>query len=234
MRTRAVVTLFFTLSLLAPVWAQQDATSPDRGPNPMRQAFVTSAEGPPVFGDWPEASKGLVGLQAADSICQNLAAAAFLPNHTGFVAWVSDSDDDAYCRVHNLTGKFESNCSQKALPSAAGPWMRTDGQPWAAAIDQLIGSNGVVYTPLNISELGTPIDTFERAYTASDPVGRLNGDTCSDWQGTPVEAAGTGPVYLTTQSWTNFGSAACNAKGTSNHLYCLETGPGGAPGFARR
>jgi hypothetical protein len=65
------------------------------------------------------------GLEAADAICQSRAEAGGL-NGT-FRAWLSDDDDDAYCRIHGLSGKKAENCGQGSLPDFAGNWVRTDG-----------------------------------------------------------------------------------------------------------
>ncbi|HEX7318727.1 MAG TPA: hypothetical protein VF399_00005, partial [bacterium] len=53
--------------------------------------------------------------------------------------------DDAYCRVHNLTGKKSANCGQPALPASAGPWVRMDGFPFGGPIDNILSPNGIVY-----------------------------------------------------------------------------------------
>ena len=57
-----------------------------------------------------------------------------------FVAWLSDDNDDAYCRIHLLTGKKSANCGKAVLPVNAGPWLRTDGFPFADRIDKLVES----------------------------------------------------------------------------------------------
>jgi hypothetical protein len=93
--------------------------------------FVTSVTGDGNLGSWADAG-GNTGLAAGDAICQARANAAGL---TGtFVAWLSDDNNDAYCRVHNLTGKKASNCGQGSLPESAGPWVRTDGFPFGPMI----------------------------------------------------------------------------------------------------
>jgi hypothetical protein len=60
-----------------------------------RQVFVTSASGSANFSSWPSATPGAVGLEAADSICRNLATTAGLARPDAFRAWLSDSLDDA-------------------------------------------------------------------------------------------------------------------------------------------
>src|SRR5512144_279538 len=69
-----------------------------------RQVFVTSVYGPATLSSWPVATPGATGTDAADSICRNLAVAAGLDRSSSFRAWLSDSLDDAWCRVQDLTG----------------------------------------------------------------------------------------------------------------------------------
>ena len=144
--------------------------------------FVSSTWGFADLGSWPEAS-GATGAEAGDAICQSLAASASLENPGNFHAWISDSATDAYCRVLGLAGKKADNCGQATLPDG-GPWLRTDGFPFAAAIDQLMAPNGVVYSPLQLDELGSPIPAFAEFFTATQADGTLDSanTTCSDWQ----------------------------------------------------
>jgi len=109
------------------------------------KVFVTSVSGNGNISTWADAG-GKTGLAAADAVCQARANAAGLPGI--FKAWLSDGNDDAYCRVHNLTGKISANCGQSSLPASAGPWVRMDGFPFGARIDQLL--NGTVYSPNTI------------------------------------------------------------------------------------
>lgn len=74
-----------------------------------RLAFVTSVQGNANLQTWADAN-GLSGLAAADRICRQRATAAGLAEADQFVAWMSDSNDDAYCRVHGLPGKRSANC----------------------------------------------------------------------------------------------------------------------------
>lgn len=80
-------------------------------------AFVTSAHGSADLGSWPGADPDTTGLIAADSICANLAADAGLSNASSFVAFLSDSIDDAYFRINNFSGKKDESCVQGALPA---------------------------------------------------------------------------------------------------------------------
>jgi hypothetical protein len=193
-----------------------------------RVAFVTSASGSSDLKTWDQATVGLTGLEAADSICVNLAGAAGLDNPGNFVAWLSDSTDDAYCRVHQLTGKRSANCGQAELPASAGPWVRTDGAPFGAAIADLLWPQNEVYAPLWLDETGSILPfLMSAAWTATEELGQLSEptSTCSDWDGTPAGLGGMGWVDRTSSSWTLFGSLGCGGPG---HLYCLETVAGPA------
>src|SRR3972149_6970160 len=79
-----------------------------------RRMFVTSVTGTGDLSSWADAGG--------------------LPNAAGYRAWLSDSIDDAYCRLHNLTGKKASNCGEAVLPAAAGPRWRPAGAPVGAGL----------------------------------------------------------------------------------------------------
>ena len=189
-----------------------------------RVAFVTSATGTANLSTWDEAADGLTGLAAADSICTTLAAEGGLNNSGNYVAWLSDSADDAYCRLHNLSGKKEANCGELELPVSAGPWVRTDDVPFGASVESFLFPSNVVYTPLRMDENGVSLPITASVWTATSPDGMLRDTTCSDWDGTPAENARVGFVDRTSSSWTGFSSRNCN--NSEVHLYCLETQAG--------
>jgi len=199
---------------------------PVTGWSQPRVAFVTSANGSSDLKTWDQAGDGLAGLQAADSICTSLAEAAGLDNPGNFVAWLSDSADDAYCRIHHLSGKISANCGEVELPVAAGPWVRTDGAPFGAAIAELLDPQHRVYSPLWLDETGGMLlDPMAAAWTATGITGELFGPTCSDWDDSPAGSGGVGWVDRTSLSWTSFGTQGCAGPG---HLYCLEMAAGPA------
>src|SRR5262249_43103730 len=127
MRRFALVLVLF--SLLAP--ARSDAVT--------RRMFVTSVTGTGKLSKWDDAG-GNSGLAAGDAICQKRAELAGLPNFSGYRAWLSDASDDAYCRVHGLTGKkVGEKCHQDPLPASAGPWEIADiAIPFSGPITQLL------------------------------------------------------------------------------------------------
>ena len=198
-----------------------------------RLAFATSVTGTGDLGSWPDAGSA-VGTEAGDAICQARATAAGLANPSNFVAWISDSSDDAYCRLHGLSGTKAGNCGQPALPVAAGPWLQTDGVPFGATIDQLLLPHGVLYTALQVDEFGSALPDFARFFTATDADGsrRTNQTTCGDWQSAASQLTTTGWEERSTHGWTNSGGNNCS---TTAHLVCLESQVGPPlPPFAMR
>jgi hypothetical protein len=196
----------------------------DTSPNII---FVTSETGTGDLSTWPSAG-GKTGLEAADNICQTLADNAGLSGT--FVAWLSDSNNDAYCRIHGLTGK-KGNCSPQNPTSQAGPWVRTDGFPFGGKIDSILGLNGKVYAPAKFDESGNPIPAATPTdlpiqFTGTFEDGTLNTDwsTCSDWTSNAAIYAGAGDSYRTTESWTHLGASFCD---WDRHLLCMQTGSGG-------
>jgi hypothetical protein len=209
------VLVFACAGLAEPVMAQQ------------RVAFVTSVSGDSDLDSWPVDGLTGTGLDAADEICIKLAGEAGLDNAANFVAWMSDSIDDAYCRIHQLEGKKSSNCGQVNLPASAGPWVRTDGKPFAPSVEFVADNDRVVYHPLSVDQDGNAIavDLFTAAWTGTDFEGAFRSPSCDDWNGTPAGSGRMGAPAATRHSWTDFGTQGC--AGTA-YLYCLETEAGSA------
>ena len=192
-------------------------------------AFVTSVMGNGNLGSWADAG-GQAGLAAGDAVCQ---ARAIASNLTGtFKAWLSDSADDAYCRIHNLTGKKSANCGLAALPASAGPWVRRDGFPFGDRIDRML-DDGVVYAPIRYDETGTLVpNEFYFTNTSIDGALRSGYPTpCGDWTSDAAgSSAGGGITDHTTNNWTTYGSRSCSL---AFRLACMQTDAGPAlPAFA--
>ena len=193
------------------------------GPN---VAFTTSVTGNGNLSTWANAG-GTTGLNAADTVCQARADAAGLPGT--FVAWMSDSVDDAYCRVLGLSGQVAANCGQGTLPTNAGPWIRTDGFAFAATIGQI--PSRVIYSPLRYDEFGSRLPAFSSVFTATNADGTLRSDSCADWSSTAVGTFGrNGNPETTGSRWTDSGSTLCSSSAA---IMCMETGSGDdLPAFA--
>ena len=58
---------------------------------PVRLAFATGTSGNGNLKSWPEAAMDKEGIDAGDSICNNMAASAGLPHAGSYKAWLSDA-----------------------------------------------------------------------------------------------------------------------------------------------
>ena len=195
--------------LLALACLTVSATS-TTGATPL-MAFATSSGGTGDLHSWPEvAGTSLVGLAAADRVCAVHAQAAGLPNPASFVAWLSDSNDDAYCRMFGLHGKKANKCGQAVLPTGAGPWVRTDGMPFAAAIE-FATANNAIYSSLDIDESGQ--FASGESFTATSKAGEYDtsfgASDCGGWQSDAVAPyAFVGDALISAEGWTNSAIAA--------------------------
>lgn len=189
-----------------------------------RVAFVTSVNGSGNLGSWADAG-GAVGAEAGDAICRARAIAAGLANAGSFVAWLSTTTDDAYCRLHGITGKKADNCGQMQLPIDAGPWNRTDGAPFTESIDRLLNPERVVYYPLATDEFGDPVAGMTFSGTSNDGAWLPSYGTCSDWTVSSPVFAWKGNSTRGSGGWTSDGNFRCD--GTA-HLFCFEPGSGPA------
>lgn len=194
--------------------------------DPPRVAFVTSWFGGGDLSTWMPAGVGADGLDAADWVCQYLAQDAGLDRPEDFVAWLSDSNDDAYCRIHGFTGKKTDNCGLTELPSNAGPWVRTDGAPFAERIYLMLGENGQVKTPAVLDENGIEALELRYYFTATHVEGGYDyHGACSDWTSSATVPVVVGDAFDTTKSWTEDQPVDQNCEGP-HRLLCMQTGPG--------
>lgn len=187
--------------------------------------FVTSTTGTGDLSSWAGAN-GNTGLAAGDAVCQARATAAGLNGI--FVAWLSDSTNDAYCRVQGLSGKRSANCGQAVLPSVSGPWVRMDGYPFAAGLSEL--ANNGPYTPVKFDETGARVSNGIYVFTGTLQTGAVATNHCSDWTSTLVTSAG-GVLTNTRFDWTE--SASSFSCGSVLRLMCIQRDNGPAlPVFA--
>jgi hypothetical protein len=161
------------------------------GATDLPRVFMTSTEGLANLSSWPDAH-GHTGLAAGDEICRTRAAAAGITDAASYIALLSDSTSDAYCRLHGLTGKRANLCGQSSLPVGAGPWYRMDDLPAIDIAERSMTAwptGGYVPRPIVYNEFGAafPI-TYPRtdiAFTSTDATGSLDtSGSCSDWAGT--------------------------------------------------
>lgn len=108
------------------------------------------------------------------------------------------------------------------MPTNAGPWVRTDGHPFAPTIDELI-NNDVIYAPVRYDETGTLVTGNYFTGTADD--GTVGGGHCNNWtDSTDVYYANFGFTETTTSFWTHYGGIDCDGE---IRLLCFQTGTGG-------
>jgi hypothetical protein len=154
-----------------------------------RYVFVTSA----VYdGD-------LGGLRGADAKCQARADAAKLGGK--FRAWLSDGAIEARSRI-----------------DAKGPYVRTDGEPVAADLGDLLAAT--LENPLSINEYGSPITVDLVAWTGTSPSGARIAPSCSSWTRNQVLDYGVaGATDSTASRWTDDQNRSCS---TLRRLYCFQ------------
>jgi len=147
----------------------------------------------------------LGGTLQADQACQMAAAAAGLPTTLAgndYVAWLSAVNSEA---------------RQRLAPATRG-WVRPDGKPFTDTIFGL--SNGVVFYPLRVTELGDVVDA-EWVWTGTSWDGTADSLNCANWtNGTSGSYARLGSTAGGTIAWTAAGSASCSG---AYRLYCLGT-----------
>lgn len=173
---------------------------------------MTSATGSADLSSWPQAG-GETGLAAGDAICRTLAATAGLDRADAFVAWLSDSRDDAYCRAQGRTGRRAQGCAEGA--AEAGPWVRTDGATFGAGIVDLLA--GEVYVPVDRDESGVRVPP-DLVFTGTGPDGEAGSATCGDWTSTDG-ATLVGDTRGTTTAWSFVSSGSCSRP---KRLLCLD------------
>jgi hypothetical protein len=208
---RIPVSVLFAVVLAAPLGAA------------TRRMFVTSVSGTGNLSSWADAG-GQAGVDAGDAICQARAAAAGLPNATAYRAWLSDSLDDAYCRIHDLAGKKATNCGEPTLPAAAGPWWRTDGEPFGAGLPELVAPVQKILNVAAFDEFGIGFG-LGAIWTGTSGDGVVAANSCSGWtSAAPGSSGETGSSYLTSWGWTQNGWIACSSDFL--RLLCFESGVG--------
>lgn len=139
--------------------ADAGETPTDGGTDPTdthNVVFVTSSQ---------QAAGTLGGLQGADALCQERAAAADLPRADSYVAWLSDDTIPAKDRLIGSRG-----------------WVRTDGRPVADTLDEL--TSGILYYPPALDEHGTrpsPSQAAVATGTENDGTRHLQAHRCQEW-----------------------------------------------------
>ena len=202
---------------------------------PIRRMFITPE---PVSGDLSTGPgvDGELGIEAGDAICRHWAAAGGLPNANGFVAFLSDSENDAVCRVRGLFSTNENNCDVEGERPDAGPWRRADDLSWGGPIDLVLDDfAGAMRRPTAVDVFGnellvppTPGSIFTvgvEYFTGSNDGVAASALTCSDWTSSQMGQLVRFGDSLRTGS--DFGGSDF-ARDCSESLYllCFEMGAG--------
>lgn len=174
---------------------------------------------------------GVDGVAAGDYICRVLALRAGLAEPSSYRAWLSDSADDAFCRLLGLHGKKGTDCGQSDLVAAAGPWARTDDLAFAQSLLALTAGPGgasVVLSPARVNENGNGVTTLREVWTGTTTSGVAIASTCFDWQSSASHDSGAlGSTVRTVDHWTSTtGAQDCDR---ARRLLCLQLGTGPAP-----
>lgn len=185
------------------------------------RVFVTSLTGGIDLSTWAD-SAGQTGLAAADEICTAHAARAGLSGT--YIAWASDSNDDAYCRIHGLSGKKAALCGQMTLPATAGPWLRMDYYPYADTIDKMLFPNDNVFSPPRYTESG--LFTASTFITNTSSSGEENFSTaCGDWTSS-VTTGGSAISGSKAYQLSHATTVNVDCDQTNVSLICMQTGSG--------
>ncbi len=191
----------------------------------LRYTFVTSSSGTGNLSSWTGAN-GMTGLAAADAVCASRASTAGLAGT--YVAWLSDSTSDAYCRVHGLAGKKANNCGLGSLPVAAGPWARPNGTPVSPTIDRMLAPTHQQFFPAGSETSAEVTSSPLVVYTGTDVTGAATAATCNDWTVSVSTIRGNaGDVFGGGTAWTD-ASTIDSTCDTFGRLRCVETVAGPA------
>ncbi len=195
----------------------------------LRRVFITSSQGTANLSTWTDAG-GKLGVLAGDTICQAKADSAAL-NGT-FRAWLSDDNNDAYCRIAGLSGKKGSEtCNTDGFNS--GVYVRTDELPFAWSLKELV--DGKLLSAIQLDERAKNYSERELSvWTATDQDGTLNesangsDSSCNNWTSDDsnvfsVSGRGNETIYR----WTSSTSTRCDEERAS--LYCFQVSPGNPP-----
>ena len=191
-------------------------------PIPHRM-FITSIDGQGDLSQW-EGAGGHIGLLAGDAICASLAQNAGLSGE--YRAWLSDEQNDAYCRVAGGSGKKGSNtCNLN--PEETKAYISTGGKAVAESLDQLV-EKGQMFHTIQFDEMGRDrINQDLYAWTGTNKKGEFLPEygNCAGWTSTdPSIEGGFGKGETVTKQWTDSFKASCGGTSSAG-LYCFQVSP---------
>lgn len=196
----------------------------DRGDTPIpHRVFITSTEGQGDLSQW-EGAGGKTGLLAGDAICTRLAQNAGLSGE--YRAWLSDEQNDAYCRVAGGSGKKSSDtCYPNVKQTKA--YINTGGKTITESLDQLV-EKGQMFHAIQFDEMGRDRTNQNLyAWTSTNKKGEFNAEygNCAGWTSTDTSIeGGYGKGETVTALWTDAYKAPCGGSSSAG-LYCFQVSP---------
>lgn len=203
--------------------------NPDRFPSVRKYGIFVSANSIQIASgaQWTAAGGSTIGscgsagsqLAIADCACSYWASAAGLG--TQFRAWISDSANDAICRI---TGTNTAGCAVNS--SGTGPYYNylsgANGSQRQLLFNSLadIVAGSAPQNPIGYQEDGTSVAGGTSVITGTLANGRVDSTGhCTDW------GAGGANTYRIgdptgTATWSQGGTGACSAS--TGRLYCIE------------
>jgi hypothetical protein len=141
-------------------------------------------------------------LEAADSLCQELANKALPALPGAYKAWLSAEFDDPANRFVQSTGPYR-------LVNGT-----TIANTWADLTD------GMLLAPINLTESGGVVADPVRVWTGTDANGTGLGMDCADWSNGSSGASGYfGIATATSSAWSRLQEDVCGLPG---RLYCFQ------------
>ena len=179
-----------------------------------RKVFVTSATTPgsmSVFITIPGCTGLGTGTPGADCVCRVLAANAGLTRSGSFIAWLSDSSNDARCR---LQGSGGNTCTG----TLSGSWYNVKGDLVARDFSSLTSAS--LSAPILYTEAGGFPTSPSNIHTGTDTTGRKTTGNCSDWTSS---SSGGSEHYGNSAAKDSFWTQGTTGTGCTNgHVYCFE------------
>jgi hypothetical protein len=149
-------------------------------------------------------------VDAADTICQNLAASAGLPSSSHFRVWLSTATSAAVTRL-----------------AGGGPWYVVGGGPTIlgsrVAIDSNALSGGSLLRAIDTDQHGNQVAAGTLVWTGTTDQGILAPlANCKDWDGMEVSGADNGEVGDPSSlgpEWTDTTDDTCTVP---HAFYCFQ------------
>ena len=158
----------------------------------------------------------LNGIAGADTICQNLAAAQFLPNSSNFMALLGNNASDPL-----------RDSTSIMLPPSMGPIVNLNGGQVASDYSELFGTTTNILEFVQYDEAMAPVPFGEQVWTGMNTDGTAsNNSNCNGWTddstayiGRTGLANGNIPANLN-QTISTGSNPTCD---TPRRIYCIST-----------